>query len=183
MKDVMKDLETLGVSAGCAVVSIGAVGFDEFGVASTGFYQAISIPDWDKPGLTAEGLRKEEDTIKWWQRPDRDKARNVFTDPDAVTLAEALDRFDNWFYDDFRGARVWGNGADFDLPILGGAYKALGRSVPWGPWNGRCYRTVKNQFKDVGVIRGGTYHNALDDAKTQAAHLVRICQSRGWRLI
>jgi inhibitor of KinA sporulation pathway (predicted exonuclease) len=44
-------------------------------------------------------------------------------------------------------------------------------------WNERCYRTVKNQYPDVKLTRTGTYHNALDDARTQAEHLVQICQN------
>jgi hypothetical protein len=79
--------------------------------------------------------------------------------------------------------RVWGNGADFDNPILAVAYRrTIFSGQPWKPYNGRCYRTVKNQFQDVKLVRTGTHHNALDDARSQATHLVEICRTRGWRL-
>ena len=50
MKDIMLDLETLGTGPGCAIVSIGAVAFDEFGVAEIGFYRACHVSDWETPG-------------------------------------------------------------------------------------------------------------------------------------
>lgn len=179
--NVMKDLETLGTSAGCALLSIGAVTMDEFDVhVEQGFYVAIQVPEWDVAGLTAEGLRKDQGTIDWWKQQSAE-AQKVLTDPNAVPLARALDMFDAWF-----GltplALVWGNGADFDLPILQAAYTALGRSAPWKPYNGRCYRTVKSQFRDIKLPRTGTHHNALDDAISQARHLRQICSQRGWKL-
>jgi hypothetical protein len=52
----------------------------------------------------------------------------------------------------------------------------------WRSYNGRCYRTVKQQFPDIKLTRFGTYHNALDDAYSQAEHMVQICKQRGWKL-
>lgn len=182
MRDIMLDLETLGTVPGCAIASFGAVAFDEFGVAVEGFYRAVTIPQWDTPGLTAEGLHKDQDTIDWWKRQN-DEARKVFTDPDAASLMSALEQL-GAFIGRYGSPRVWGNGADFDNPIVACAARAVGidPKTLWQGFNGRCYRTVKNQHKDVKLVRGGTYHNALDDARSQADHLVRICQTRGWRL-
>ena len=70
--------------------------------------------------------------------------------------------------------RHQGNGADFDLPILAAAYAAVGLSVPWKPYNGRCYRTLKNLAPVVKLARPGTHHNALDDARTQAVHAIKL---------
>jgi exodeoxyribonuclease VIII len=71
---------------------------------------------------------------------------------------------------------VWGNGADFDLPILSAAYVAAGfGGPPWKPYNGRCYRTLKNLRPDVPrPERRGTAHNALDDAVFQAEHAIAL---------
>jgi exodeoxyribonuclease VIII len=185
MHDVMLDLETLGVSPGCAVVSIGAVAFDEFGVDATGFYAAIDVPEWNVEGLTPYGLRKEIGTIDWW-RKQSEEARSVFCGGGDMMLALGL--FATYLRDiesdTGQAPRVWGNGADFDLPILLAAAKAAGMNEKslWGGFNGRCYRTVKNGFKSVKMVRSGTHHNALDDARSQAEHLVAICQTRGWTL-
>ena len=65
-------------------------------------------------------------------------------------------------------------GADFDNSILNFAFTKAGIPIPWSPWSGRCYRTIKSIFNGVKLSRKGTYHNALDDAKTQALHLIDI---------
>lgn len=180
MKDVMLDLETLGVSAGCAILSIGAVAFDEFDVAEDGFYCVVS-----RAGCKSLGLREDASTVKWWEGQN-EQARLVLdeaaTPHKCMSVATAIDEF-RAFLSAYDGPRIWGNGADFDLPILNAVVVASGRDKPiWMPYNGRCYRTVKNQFKDVKLVRGGTYHNALDDARAQAEHLVQICKTRGWKL-
>jgi len=74
---------------------------------------------------------------------------------------------------------VWGNGADFDLPILAAAYKAAGGPPPWKPYNGRCYRTLKNLAPSIKLERQGTHHQALDDAVCQAKHLIKIVEHLG----
>ena len=58
--------------------------------------------------------------------------------------------------------------------ILSEAYQRIGTSAPWPFWKDRCYRTMKNMHPGVQMERAGTHHNALDDAKTQALHLMRI---------
>jgi exodeoxyribonuclease VIII len=44
----------------------------------------------------------------------------------------------------------------------------------WEFWKDRCYRTIKNCYPDVPFDRRGTHHNALDDARSQALHLIAI---------
>lgn len=182
-KDIMLDLETLGTLPGCAIVSVGAIAFNEFGVAENGFYRAVRIPDWDVPGHTEDGLVKDFSTINWWKDDAREKARAVFDDLRGITTRQALSEL-ALFCNAFDNVRVWGNGADFDNPIVSVAAHRVGLEPKniWKDFNGRCYRTVKNQFKDVKLVRSGTYHNALDDARSQAEHLVQICKTRGWRL-
>ena len=60
--------------------------------------------------------------------------------------------------------------------LLEAAFKAVKRPVPWKWSMNRCYRTVKNLFPDVKMERSGTHHNALDDARDQARHLMRILE-------
>jgi exodeoxyribonuclease VIII len=45
---------------------------------------------------------------------------------------------------------------------------------PWRHWNDRCYRTVKSLYPDVKLERVGTHHNAVDDAESQARHLIAM---------
>jgi hypothetical protein len=67
--------------------------------------------------------------------------------------------------------RLWGNGASFDNAILAHAYARCGATPPWKFWNDRCYRTVA-ALTATPRQQGGTHHNALDDARSQAEHLI-----------
>ena len=180
--DIMIDLETLGTVPGCAIVSIGAVAFNEFGMHEIGFYRAIQIPEWDTPGDTPDGLHKDAGTIKWWK--DQSPAALKVFHEGRFSTRSAISELARYIAE-FGKPRVWGNGADFDNPIIAVAAHKVGLSPKdvWAGYNGRCYRTVKNQFKDIKLARVGTYHNALDDARSQAQHLVDICRQRGWRLV
>jgi hypothetical protein len=179
--DIMIDLETLGLIPGCAIVSIGAVPFNEFGVSGEDFYRTIHVKDWEVPGLTEDGLRKEEPTIKWWQEQSPE-ARVVFENAHYSTRRAIAEL--GLYLNSMGNPRVWGNGADFDNPIISVAAQIVGLSPMelWRSYNSRCYRTVKQQFLDIKLVRSGTHHNALDDARAQAAHMVGICQTRGWKL-
>ena len=60
MNNVMLDLETLGTSPGCIILSIGAVFFDKNGLGQE-FYQTIDVQSSIDAGLTMSG-----GTFKWW---------------------------------------------------------------------------------------------------------------------
>jgi 3' exoribonuclease, RNase T-like len=171
MTHVMLDLETYGVAPGCPVLSIGAVMFNG-GVQMLPKYAFYGVAKVDQ---SAYGLVPEEATVKWWEQRDA-KAREVLTDPLAVDLPILLGNFCAWLPAD---ALVWGNGADFDQPILAYAIRAAGGVVPWKPYNGRCYRTLKNLAPSIKLERQGTHHQALDDAACQAKHLIKIVEYLG----
>ena len=170
MQDLMVDLETLGTRPGCAVVSIGAVFFDiEFDNLGATFYRAIALEK-------SVGLRVEAETLVWWMQRDA-AARRVFSDDDRVSLDRALQDFEDFVRRNTTGeVRLWGNGAAFDNAILAEVYEAAGRMefIPWKFRNDRCYRTLKSLAPEIPLVRVGTYHNALDDAVSQARHAVAI---------
>jgi DNA polymerase III epsilon subunit-like protein len=176
MDNVMVDLETLGTLPGYVILSIGAVAFDEFTVAEDGFYVPIRRIDCE-----LHGLKTSASTLAWWEKQSPE-ARKVLNDPTGITLPDALSSFNNYLQQFPDTVSIWGNGANFDNPLLACAYAAVGIKPYYAFWNERCYRTVKNQYPDVELERKGTYHNALDDARCQAEHLVLICQRRGWNL-
>lgn len=205
MQHVMLDLETTGTAPGCAILSIGAVGFDPAtgqtdaqwnneNEVEGGFYKVVSRADQ----RCYSALHENEETIKWWARQDP-VARKVLQEPvggpfdeleneleamraagaalGALMLVDALEEL-NSFLGQYRAVKVWGNGADFDNAILAALYHATGVKQGWGAWNGRCYRTFKAQTPEIKLQRRGTYHNAVADAMCQAEHALEICRFR-----
>lgn len=162
MKNVMLDLETLGLHPGSVILSIGAVEFDEDGLGET-FYRKLRIVD-----QTARGARIDEGTLLWWKDQNPEAWKNATLDQQEP--AGVLKEFRLWYK--FRGATaLWANGANFDPPLLGELYKIFEQKVAWHYRHPRDVRTV---FDLVGK-KLGEYgsenplaHDALQDAIWQA---------------
>jgi hypothetical protein len=173
--DCMLDLETLGTAPFSPILSIGACAFkpDQVAPINDAFYQAITLES-----CLDVGLRPSADTILWWM-DQAAEARGVFSDPLAVKLPLALDAFTDWL--NSRPLKMWGNSARFDLGLLEAAYKACGKVAPWEFYNERDYRTLKKLTGADGIPlhRVGTHHNAVDDAISQAYHLMAIYKGLG----
>jgi len=165
--NVMVDIETLGTDNNAVILSIGAVKFDPWG---HGIEDSFYVPI-DPKSCQALGLKLDASTVMWWMDDERTAARSLMVKEERVGLAEALYGFNDWFGDD---KPVWGNGSTFDNVILTSAYKACGIEQPWKFWNDKCYRTVKGMAPSVKLVREGTYHNAVDDALSQAKHLQKL---------
>jgi hypothetical protein len=170
--NVMLDLETLGTTAGCVVMSIGAVEFIQYGLGRE-FYAQINL----STALDA-GLTREFATQQWWRSQPFD-ARVILDDIESDShsrpLADVLADFHGWFLEAGSDAFVWGNGAGFDMPILAKVYKQCGwKAPPWRYSNERCYRTLKSMAPHIEIQRTGTHHNAVDDARAQAEHAIRL---------
>lgn len=171
MMDCMLDLETMGTGPDAAIIAIGAVAFDPERNAMPGgvdaqFYATIDLSDAMRCGGVVDG-----DTVMWWMARD-DSARAQFA-AEAQTTLSALTNLAAWMHrNDIK--HVWGNGAEFDNVILSAAYRRLDAPLPWKFYNNRCYRTLKAMSPQIKLQRVGTYHNALDDAKSQAQHLLEI---------
>lgn len=168
MTQIMVDLETYGTSPGCVIVAIGAVKFGGGKILEEPFYEKI-----DAQSCIDVGMRVELGAVEWWLKQP-DTARLELTRP-GVPIRQALEWFSAWVAD--RDAEVWGNGATFDNVVLAAAYDILRMPRPWHFTKDRCYRTVKSLRLDVPFVRSGTYHNALDDARSQAVHLMEILDS------
>ena len=185
---IMFDLETLGTVPGCSILSIGAVRFfPEENRLGDEFYAVIS-----RLSCADHFLEENDDTIEWWETKSPE-ARQVLYDAEdhsiALQLPKALGMLNDWMlsFGGMRSIRLYGNGADFDNPILRvaqDAAKVLPFNSKAGHFGGRCYRTLKSLDELFGpafvapkLERAGTYHNALDDAKHQARHLMEIVRS------
>lgn len=165
-KHVMVDLETLGNGSNSVIISIGAVAFNlDKNETFTNTFYSVTNPQ----SCIDVGLKMDASTVMWWMRQS-EEARKAFA-KEGYPLPQELINFSNWYPD---GAKFWGNGATFDNVILSNAYAACKIKKPWGYADDRCYRTVKALYPDVKVERVGVYHNAVDDAVTQAKHLVAM---------
>lgn len=180
---VMVDLETLGTVPGCIGFAIGAVEFfPETQTLGREFYKLVDVQD-----SIDHFLIEDPATVEWWSkrspeaRAELDAARNG----DGVPLAVAMVALNDFLLAGgagVKGTRLYGNGADFDNPILRVMWSAA-NIQPFGSkggfFGGRCYRTLKTldelfgpQFTFTKLQRTGTHHNGLDDAKAQAVHLM-----------
>lgn len=187
-KDVMLDLETLGLAPGCVVLSIGAVAFNYDGKIPT---CADTGPEYHRiirtgSSLTA-GLDIDENTMAWWskQSPEARKTLDAamkLRGRGTKDLMPTCVEFNQWIRQFGTKVRVWGNGANFDQPILREIFHKACVAPAWSPFEERCYRTLKNLVPGPKLERIGTYHNALDDAISQAHHavvLLRILHGQG----
>lgn len=174
MAHIMLDLETLSAASDAAIVAIGAVKFDPVsgqvftGPESSGtFYRVINAKSAQRAGG-----RVDADTVMWWMKQS-DAARYALTGNDSLAIETVLKEFSEWVRSS-HCAGMWGNGADFDNVILQNSYHRLGWTAPWPYKMSRCYRTVKAMAPNIEFVREGVHHNALDDAVSQAHHLIKM---------
>ena len=180
---VMIDLETLGTLPGSVILSIGAVLFDPTKPVEEclgkEFYCVVSRHDSVNHGLTIS-----EDTLTWWRNQSK-AAQQVLHDAESEekydTLQDALGMLAQFLP---AGVKVWSNGANFDQPLLDVAYSKINRSIPWKYYNSRCHRTILGLHPNAkGLMpKNDCAHNALEDAKTQANHLVIVANALGLKL-
>lgn len=167
MNDIMLDLETMGTSHNSAIIAIGAVKFGSKGLGEE-FYQVVDLQSSVNVGLVMDPT-----TVLWWMKQSG-PARLEF-EREGAPLSIALHQFHQWVSTS-TNPRIWGNGVDFDNVVLANAYTACKIEAPWKYWNNRCFRTMKAVFSGVPYDKPTVAHNALQDAKAQAEHLVKIMQ-------
>ena len=156
---IMLDLETLGTSPGCAIVSIGACKFSSEGILDE-FYRVV-VPE--------ATMRIDVSTTLWWLQQSVE-ARQIFSaDTPKLSMLTALIKLTEWGEN---CPKLWGHGAAFDAPILQAAYEHHGYKCPWAFNNWRDTRTVYEMSGIYPDRQVGTHHNALDDAKAQALAVI-----------
>lgn len=162
---VMIDLETFGTRPGALIVSLGAVRFGE-GKILDRYYARIDPLDAQARGLVIDAA-----TVVWWMQQSAE-SRIEIAAGGGKPLADVLGEFTAWLGEE--PTEIWGNGASFDNVLLDEAFRACGLKRPWAFWMDRCYRTMKERHPEVKLVRKGTHHNALDDAESQALHLMAM---------
>lgn len=171
---VMVDLETMSTENHAAIVSMGAVRFwlnvkQEQFTPDQEFY--INV---DLESSVNAGLHLSAHTVKWWLKQG-DSARRALDN--GIDLKTALIMLRGFIPND---VYLFGNGATFDNVILRNAFRAVGMEYPVTYRNDMCYRTLKHLVDVPERPFEGTLHNALDDAKAQAWHLMDILERHPW---
>lgn len=159
--DLMLDIETLGTRPGCVILSIAAVPFNVFSPLDY-FYERVS-----SESCVGRGLSIDAKTAEWWLRQSAQARDEAFGG--SLSIDIALVKLSDYITE-LGEVVVWGNGASFDAPILEAAYDVCNIKVPWKYTNARCFRTLKELFPAVPYRKPVFAHNALEDAKAQAAH-------------
>lgn len=165
MKNVMVDTETLGTTPGSVILSLGACVFDPMWRTATfeeTFYRTI-----DRASCEAVGLTVDPKTLEWWSDPSRAEAWAALQ-VDPQPIGDVLTAFTGWWLRN-RGVYFWAHAPNFDESLLSAAYRACGQTPPWRFWDVRCTRTIYDLAKVKPDRAQGMHHNALDDAKSQAA--------------
>ncbi len=192
---IMLDLETLSSRTDAAIVSIGAFKFSPYEVEDEASSRTpercldirVNIDDAMKHGHVSG------DTLKWWFKQDPMAVHKTFQDPNnkPMKLAEAMEEFYHFvkskslgYSQEPDGVYLWGNGANFDNPIIRHAWAAVSEApFPIAYNKDMCYRSIKGlvpMAKMPSTVKVGTAHNALDDAIYQARHLQAMYGVMGW---
>lgn len=163
--NVMIDLETLSLKRNAAILSIGAVRFNDLSAEiEDEFYMVIDIDS------ACQNRHIDPQTLKWWMEQSIEAREEVFGG--CTGMVDALTSLSN-FIKSVDGTKVWSNGSVFDIVVLEDCYDQYDIHVPWKYNNIRDCRTVE----DLGSIsrhvfkRDGVHHNALDDAKFQVKYI------------
>jgi hypothetical protein len=155
--DTMIDIETLGTTTDCAILSIAAVEFDRnTGDLGRQFYERLD------PCL--QNRRLCPATLKWWASQDSGLfGEAIGGSMDLPMVLVLLNHFVS------KDHPVWSQGIDFDFGILDHAFNHFDIETPWKYYAKRDTRTLYDAagFNPKTIKREGSHHNALDDCKHQ----------------
>jgi len=182
---IMIDIETWSTETYAAIRSIGAVQFDiqlganavssaklfpEDGSASPLTFYANVLPphDGDPYGDVSAS------TMQWWENQGQ-AAKDAFSSPAQVPLAEALQGFRSWSRAADKSGGIWANDPDFDLVIIKSACNRHGVAYPFQFYTHRSCRTVFDWMRIPKNAHAPLVaHHALHDAISQAR---KVCDA------
>jgi len=158
----MLDLESLGTRPDCAILTLGAVKFDEYTPGSFGdsLYFRIDVDE-----QLALGREIQQDTLNWWAKQADDVREEALGEEGRVSL-ETMYRDLNRFCVGVEN--IWCQGPAFDIVILENIYRQQGWPTPWQFWQIRDSRTLFGVHGDPREKGKAGLHNALEDCISQA---------------
>ncbi|NME67182.1 3'-5' exonuclease [Flammeovirga aprica] len=174
MKELMIDIETLGVKRGCLILSIGAKFFDKNGLTDASFYSVLN-----RSMSELHSWEVDEKTLEWWYDQDPDVRNEAFSGKTHPgTAIENLASFILKHKGD-EEIKVWANPPQFDLEILKAYFHFYEVKLPWSHRDERCLRTYvyENGGKELKykyLNASNERHNALVDCDLQIRYLTAL---------
>jgi hypothetical protein len=167
----MIDLETLGTSPDCVVLTIGGVKFDPnvISPSHSHFYYRFEVDEQSERGRNID-----QSTLDWWGKQPPEIMEEALGDENRTPVLEVLKALNKWCV----GVEaIWCQGPVFDIAILEHMFKQYGHHVPWPFWKIRDSRTLfgimpKDPRKEINFDA----HNALEDCKVQARCVQKTLQ-------
>ena len=164
----MLDLESLGTRPDCAILTLGAVKFDEYTPGSFGdsLYLRIDVDE-----QLALGREVQEDTLTWWSNQAEDVREEALGEGNRVSLTEMYRQLNKFCVG---ATNIWCQGPAFDIVILENIYRQMGWPTPWQFWQIRDSRTLFGVHGDPREKNKAGLHNALEDCVSQAQGVQQI---------
>lgn len=180
---LMIDLETLSTASDAAITQIGLAPFRIDGEGLAGEGKLINV---DPQSAIDLGFRIDWSTTHWWMMQSQD-ARDALPKPgEGLAVDSALVEVATYVRDlraQHHNLHVWSNGATFDIPILGHAFRVCGMEEPWKYSAARDTRTLAmlamNALRPDPVVK----HNALDDAVAQVLWTQNMWREANGRMV
>lgn len=171
MKDVMIDIESLGVGKNCCIVQIGACYFDR----ATGEIGDMFKVNIDARSAVASGAHLEADTVYWWLKQSPEAIASITAAP-LLPIREAFEQL-NLFLSFAKC--IWSH-ATFDFVAITETYKRLNMKPSFAYKTARDIRTLIDIFNisTLATPREGLHHDGLADA----IHQVKYCMEAFRRL-
>lgn len=169
-KDIMIDIETMGVKPYSAIVSIAAVEFDMLtGETGEGLYEGVCLQS-----CVDLGLGIDAQTAIWWINQG-EEAKYIFSeDYPTRRLTSALESL-RVYLQERPDHNIWANSPAFDLNRLKEAYEKCGfYAPPWDYWKERDLRTMAYLAPKVPKDYDLEQHDALNDCYNQINWLCRM---------
>lgn len=160
---LMIDCETLDVGERPALLSIGAVVFND-----------QQILHYFDAGISTESTTDfdvSQDTLDWWAEQNETARQQAFSGTENIK--DALIRLVN-FYTQHECTEIWSKGSLADIRWINNALDYFGIERPWKYYKEFCFRTLLKSVPKFDMPFLGVQHNALDDAIHQAKQFIHI---------
>lgn len=162
MKNVMMDIETLGVTPGSVVTQVALMRFNPFVLGEMDKQNAfcMNIEVGVQIGL---GLDINPSTVDFWRKQEARIFLGTLTNARSPSDVISAIRF---FFLEKDSKYLWSRGPHFDVPILDFLAAKVDIKLPWGFWN---VRDVRTSCSMAGIVakKAQDAHNALADCEAQ----------------